>query len=469
MSQFTFLGEVVMAGFGFTSDPDENRNPEDNGNEGSNDPMNNPTGNPFGMGNFGDIFQQFSGMGLNLQGLMASLSGQASPSALSQQMIRDISRKYLSAHGETPVSVQELVAIQEAFNIADLWINEATAFPALVIPDSCALSRRDWIDSTLKGWEELTKPLVDGMSQAMSEMLNETLGDEVADESAAAFSIPGLGNMNISKSNIAAIMGTFMSSLISTQLGQTIGNLSTTVTGANDVALPLTSPIRPQLIPQNVAQWGKDLEIPEAEIRIYLALREIAAARLFAATPWLREYVRSSIALYGKGIKVDITAITQQAEDAMNSGALDPSNPESMTLALSGGMFTPEETPQQRAALDRLETVLALIEGWIDAVVTIAAGERLPAMIKLRETQQRRRATNSPTQQLFATLVGLEVSPRRTREAIAFWEKIAALRDIHNRDQIWEESILLPTAEQLLNPEEFLKSRTIPDDLSGLI
>ena len=238
-----------MAGFGFTSDPDDNRNPDDKNDSSSN--------NPFGMGNFGDIFQQFSGMGLNLQGLLASLSGQSSPSALSQQMIRDISRKYLSAHGETPVSVQELVAIQEAFNIADLWINDATTFPTLVIPDSCALSRRDWIDSTLKGWEELTKPLVDGMSQAMSEMLKETLGGENAEDGVQGLSIPGLGNMNISQSSIAAIMSTFMSSLISTQLGQTIGNLSTTVTGANDVALPLTSPIRPQLIPQNVANGAR--------------------------------------------------------------------------------------------------------------------------------------------------------------------------------------------------------------------
>jgi len=454
-----------MPGFGFTPDNGSDNDDDQNQPDKSNNPSN---FGPLGFGNFGDIFQQFSGMGLNLQALMASLSGQASPSALSQQMIRDISRKYLTAHGELPVSVQDLVATQEAFDIADLWINEATTFPNLVIPDTCALSRRDWIDSTLAGWEELAKPLVDGMSQAMSEMLNETLGTENENESLPGFAIPGFGNMNISKSSIAAIMGTFMSSLISTQLGQTIGNLSTSVTGANDVALPLTSPIRPQLIPQNVTQWGKDLEIPETEIRIYLALREIAAARLFAATPWLREYVRNSIAMYGKGIRVDITAITQQAEDAMNSGELDPSNPESMTLALSGGMFTPEETPAQKEALERLETVLALIEGWIDAVVTQAAGDRLPSMIRLRETQQRRRATNSPTQQLFATLVGLEVSPRRTREAIAFWEKIATLKDIQVRDQIWDESFLLPTAADLNNPEGFLKAREIPDDLSGL-
>ena len=445
-----------MTGFGF----------------GPNEPEETNNHNPFDFSNFGEIFQQFSTMGLNLPGLMSSLSGQASPSTLSKQLIRDISRKFLTAHGELPVSVQDLVATKEAFDIADLWINEATTFPNLVIPDTCALGRRDWIDSTLAGWEEITTPLVDGMSQAMSDVLKDSLGgNDGAPE--AGIQIPGMGAMNIPQSSIAAIMSTFMSSLISTQLGQTIGNLSTTVTGANDVALPLTSPIRPQLIPQNVTLWGKDLEIPDTEVRIYLALREIAAARLFAATPWLRQYLRDSIAHYGKGIRVDIQAISQQAEDVMNSSDIDPSNPESMSTAfnsaLSGGMFTPEETPQQKAALERIETVLALIEGWIDAVVSAAAGERLPSMIKLRETQQRRRATNSPTQQLFATLVGLEVSPRKTREAITFWEQIAKLKDVQTRDQVWEDPVLLPTANQLLDAESFLKSRTIPDDLSGLI
>jgi putative hydrolase len=275
--------------------------------------------------------------------------------------------------------------------------------------------------------------------------------------------------MQIPQSLLASIMGTFMSSLISTQLGQTIGNLSTTVTGANDVALPLAKEIRPALIPQNVANWSAGLGIEENEVRIYLALRELAAARLFVSAPWLREYIRNAIASYGKGIRVDITAITEQAQEAMSSGDLDPSNPESLTLALSGGMFTPEETPAQKAALENLETVLALIDGWIDAVVSLAAKDRLPSLIQLRETQQRRRATKSPTQELFATLVGLEVSPRRTREAITFWESIVKLKDVKSRDEIWDESFLLPRADQLSDAEAFLKSRTVPDDLSGLL
>lgn len=458
-----------MAGFGFTP-PDEPI-----------DPNQNPNQNPNPFGNFGEIFQQFSSMGLNLQGLMSALSGQKSPASLSREMIRDISKKFLSAHGELPLSIADLTATQEAMNIADLWLNEATVFPPLPMSDNCALSRRDWIDSTLNGWEEIARPLVEGMSDAMAGMLKDNLGENGISLDQLGMDQLGMNQlgmnqlgMNLSgaqipQSLLATIMGTFMSSLISTQLGQTIGNLSTTVTGANDVALPLSKEIRPALIPQNVANWGSGLGIDEGEVRIYLALRELAAARLFVSAPWLREYIKNAIASYGKGIRVDITAITEQAQEAMSSGELDPANPESLTLALSGGMFTPEETPTQKAALENLETVLALIDGWIDSVVTLAAKNRLPSLVQLRETQQRRRATKSPTQELFATLVGLEVSPRRTREAIAFWEKIVELRDVKSRDEIWDESFLLPRADQLGDAEAFLKSRTVPDDLSGLI
>ena len=439
-----------MSGFGFTPE-----NPE-------NDPE--KRNNPFDFSNFGEIFNQFSNLGLNLQGLMAALSGQTSPAQLSKEMIREISRKFLSAHGEIPVSVADLNLMREGLDIADLWLNEATVFPPIAIPENCAISRRDWIDSTLAGWQELATPLVDGMTEAMAAMLQENLG-----EGEDSTPIPGMPGLNIPSSAITAIMGTFMSSLISSQLGQTIGNLAATVTGSNDVALPLTPQIRPQLLPQNVKRWSDGLEIDEREVRIYLALRELAAARLFAGAPWLREYIKAAISSYGKGIRVDMTAMTEQAQSAIESGELNPNDPESMTIALSGGLFTPEETPTQRAALENLETLLALIEGWIDVVVTQAAGNRLPAINRLREMQQRQRATNSPTQQLFASLVGLEVSPRRTREAIAFWNQVAAMRDIKVRDEIWDESILLPRADQLGDVEKFLKSRTVPDDLSGLI
>ena len=146
---------------------------------------------------------------------------------------------------------------------------------------------------------------------------------------------------------------------------------------------------------------------------------------------------------------------------------IDLNNPESFANAINQGLFTPEESETQKAALIKLEVALALIDGWVDEVVTTAAGERLPNLEKLRETLRRHRATNAPTKQLFSSLLGLEVSPRLAREASAFWRSISELSNISTRDKIW--SGILPTQEELLNPQLYLASVEVPDDLSGLL
>ena len=158
----------------------------------------------------------------------------------------------------------------------------------------------------------------------------------------------------------------------------------------------------------------------------------------------------------------------RQAEDALSSGAIDPTDPTSMQNAIAQGVFTPEESEAQRIALSHLELILALIEGWIDLVVVRAAGDRLTSLSQLQETQRRRRVTQSPTQQLFASLIGLEVSPRTIRECANFWQYLTDHLSPEERDRLWEDAYALPTVTEVSDPENFLKARTVPDDLSGL-
>jgi putative hydrolase len=259
--------------------------------------------------------------------------------------------------------------------------------------------------------------------------------------------------------------------MIATQLGQAIGAISANATGAHDVALPLLDPARPILIPENIEKWSADIEIPKTEVYLFHALREAAIARLFAHNPWIVSYMRSAIVEYGRGIRIDMEAIQRQAEEAMQNFDPTQMNPESgansFNIALNNGIFTPEETPEQRAALSKLETALALVDGWADEVTTLASGDRLPAITQLREIYRRQRATNAPAQQLFKSLLGLEVSPKLTREASAFWQKVRESKDVASRDALW--SGILPSAEELLDPVAFLSSTQVPDDLSGLL
>ena len=118
---------------------------------------------------------------------------------------------------------------------------------------------------------------------------------------------------------IAGLLRTFIGSMIATQLGQAIGNISASATGAHDVCLPLLAPARPLLIPENIENWVAELEIAQSEVYLFHALRESAIARLFEHNPWLVSYMRSAIVEYGRGIHIDIEAIQRQAEEAMQN------------------------------------------------------------------------------------------------------------------------------------------------------
>nr|BFE83318.1 hypothetical protein GCM10020093_059190 [Planobispora longispora] len=250
------------------------------------------------------------------------------------------------------------------------------------------------------------------------------------------------------------------SMMVGQQIGQALGSLAREVVGSTDIGLPLSGDAA--LLPGGVAAFGQGLETPADEIRLYLALREAAHHRLFQHVPWLRAHLLGAVEEYARGITVDVSALEEQLR------GLDINNPEQLQQVLSGGaLLKPEETERQKAALARLETALALVEGWVDTVVSGAAGGKLPSAAALAETVRRRRASGGPAEQTFATLVGLELRPRRLREAAALWRALEADRGIDGRDAVWNHPDLMPTADDLDDPERFVRGE--PEfDLSGL-
>jgi len=141
-------------------------------------------------------------------------------------------------------------------------------------------------------------------------------------------------------------------------------------------------------------------------------------------------------------------------------------DPAAMEKLMSQGMFEPKTTPEQTVALERLETLLALVEGWVQTVVSAALGERMPGTVALSEMLRRRRATGGPAEQTFGTLVGLELRPRKMREAAALWERLTAAGGMDARDAVWAHPDLMPTAADLDEPAGFI-DRIIGGDVSS--
>ncbi|MCD0482835.1 zinc-dependent metalloprotease [Streptacidiphilus sp. ASG 303] len=332
----------------------------------------------------------------------------------------------------------ERAAVAEAVRLADLWLDSVTDFPSGA-GTAVAWSRAEWIEATIPVWKDLVDPVAEQVAGAMGGVVPEEM---------QAMAGPLLG-----------VMRSMGGAMFGTQIGQALGALAGEVVGSADVGLPLGPPRQAALLPQNIEKLGEGLDIPAEEVRLYLALREAAHQRLFAHVPWLRQHLFGAVEAYARGIRVD----TARLEDMV--GELDPSNPEALQEALQGGVFQPEDTPEQKAALARLETALALVEGWVDAVVHAAASPHLPHAAGLRETLRRRRATGGPAEQTFATLVGLELRPRRLRDASRLWASLADARGLEGRDALWGHPDMLPTADDLDDPDGFVHREEL--DLSG--
>jgi putative hydrolase len=234
------------------------------------------------------------------------------------------------------------------------------------------------------------------------------------------------------------------------QLGSALAQLGGEVLTSTDIGLPLGPLGVAALLPDSIERFATGLERKSSEVIVFLAAREAAHHRLFAHVPWVRQRLLGTVEEFARGIQVDTEALQEIARQ------VDPADPQSMDQLMASGLLEQRNSPEQKAALTRLEALLALVEGWVDVVVAEAVGERLPGADALRETLRRRRASGGPAEQTFATLVGLELRPRKLRAASELWRKLTEQQGIENRDALWGHPDLLPTAEDLDDPARFV-------------
>jgi putative hydrolase len=412
---------------------------------------------PFGFSPGGSGGSPFPGAGFFAE-LEKLLSWQGGP--VNWDLARQVAVRAAS-ETDPPTSVAEGEAVRAAMRMADVWLDPATALPSGAT-DAQAWTRTRWVEATLPVWRTLCDPVAsrvvgamrDGLSSGLAH-LGDAGGDAVPPELAGILP-PGLdlGSLAAAGGPLSQMMDQVGGLLFGAQVGQAIGTLAGEVVSAGEVGLPLAPAGVVALLPANVAAFGSGLGVPDDEVRIYLALREAASARLFAHVPWLRAHLLGAVEEYARGIAVDPEAVGR----AMRM--VDPSqimNPEGLSEALGEGVFDDATTPEQKAVLARLEVALALVEGWVDAVTDTAARDHLPAASRLREMVRRRRAEGGPGEQTFAALVGLELRPRRLREASALWQALLHERGIDGRDAVWAHPDLLPRADDLSDPASFVR------------
>jgi putative hydrolase len=279
----------------------------------------------------------------------------------------------------------------------------------------------------------LAGPIAERVAEALSENLEQNLPTE----------LDGLAK------GARGIMRSAGGTLFAMQLGQILGKLSQEVLTGGDIGLPFYSESRAALVAQNIDAFVSDNSLAEDQALIYISIRELSHARLFRHSRWLRDSIIAQITNYAQGIRIDGEAMSDLAHD------ITPENAEALRSALESGSLLAERTEEQLQALTSIEHLLALIEGWVVAV-TESATQLLPTQSALSEVI-RRRSTASPARSTFSTLVGLDIQPKRSRDAADFWRAVTAALGTVKRDQLWDHPDLLPNPEDVDDVEGFIR------------
>lgn len=396
------------------------------------------------MGGGDDMREALSEMGLGhidpsmfaqMQQQMAAMMSAPSDGGFNIEAARDVARRTVSTAGDPSISSGTAKDVDQVVAVANLWLDQVTDFSST--GPGKAWSRSEWVEATMPTWRRLVEPVSEAVNAAVMRAMREQIGRLGAEQ----FGMPPqmMGQLE-------PMLGRMSSAVFSMQLGQAVGTLAGELVTGTEVGLPLVEGNPVVIMPSNVSNFAEGLGLDAGEIHLYLAVREAARTRLFDAVPWLGPALIAAVQSYAADISIDTEAI----EETMRTA--DVQDPSQLQEALSGSFFRPEPSEAQKRTLKHLETLLALVEGWVDVVSDRAVRPHLPNADKLSEAVRRRRAGGGPAEKVFATLVGLELRPRRLRDAANLFAALEDSNGADARDAAWKHPDSAPSAADLDDP-----------------
>ena len=347
-------------------------------------------------------------------------------------------RHLASELGPDPsLSPGERLAIVDAERLAQSWLDPVTQFTSSGTP-LVTQRREEWIEATSEGWRRLVEPIIDGLADALQRGTAVPENPQFADFS----------------SMLAPMMRTSASLIYRDRLSKVLASVAGSTLTGSEVGISLTKGAAVTVLPANVAEFTRDLDLPDGDVMLYLLLREAARQRLFQGVSWLSPQLEALLAHYAREIRIDFEALSSQLEIGDDEVSLE----EIVAVGekVRGSFFKPASTELQLEILGRLEVLLALIEGWVDHVTNRAASSWMTNATQLDEVVRRRRASADPTREVFRDLLGLELRPRLIRDAENLWAAMEHRHGALERDGVWQHPDMLPTARHLEDPLSYV-------------
>ncbi len=295
--------------------------------------------------------------------------------------------------------------------------------PARPLPPPEGISRREWVASNIASMRLLLDPVL---------------------ERAGA----GLGPLK-------PAMQIGFGFVLSTEVGVVVGYLGQRVLGQYELVLLDEAvedrPPRLLFVLPNLGQAVEAFGADEDEFMTWVTLHEVTHAVQFAGVPWLHPHVAGLVRDLLKQAEVRIDTprkLRMPSGDEVKRilGALR-----------QGDLISIVTNTAERETLDRVQAVMAVIEGHAEHVMDAVAPDLLPSLPKLRAAIDRRRKSQSGLNRLVARLLGLEMKLKQYERGKIFCDAIVAEAGRDALTHVFSSPDALPTMAEIENPSAWLE------------
>jgi coenzyme F420 biosynthesis associated uncharacterized protein len=309
-------------------------------------------------------------------------------------------------------------------------VHELTGLPGAADDGNVAVvDRAGWIRANVDGFRVVLDPLVQRMTEN--------------------------GNVPQSASMITAVG----SRVTGMQAGLILAYLAGRVLGQYELFLP-PDPDAPgkdapagrlTLVAPNIVMVERELDVNPHDFRRWVCLHEETHRTQFTSVPWLRPYVQEQMSEFLLASDLDPASILERIRAAADAvaGAVRGSDGESLIEAI--------QSPRQREILDRMTSVMTLVEGHGDYVMDAVGPAVVPSVAEIRAKFSARRGSAGRMEQAIRRVLGIDLKMKQYEQGSQFVKAVVDEAGMAEFNKIWTSPETLPTKDELVNPHSWLE------------
>ena len=235
------------------------------------------------------------------------------------------------------------------------------------------------------------------------------------------------------------------SRLTGAQAGTVLAYMSGKVLGQYEVFS--SDPGQLLLVAPNIVEAERRMQVDPRDFRLWVCLHEVTHRIQFTSVPWMRGHFLGEVGAFVDASQLDTEQIVDRARRGIAALADAVRNPDSRSSVLDL-----VQTPAQRAVLDRLTSLMTLLEGHAEFVMDGVGPSVVPSVDEIRRKFERRRETANPLERVVRKLLGVEVKLRQYAEGRKFVHGVVERVGMAGFNKVWQSPLTLPRRSELADP-----------------